>query len=216
MTQAPPRRLIVKIAMDGTLYVDFRLATLDQLGVAVRQLNADGGIVVYYRESPFETGSDAAAAVFTQLAALKPRVLMGNKAPSEWGRLDWVEVQRNPQLSRVFVARGQQFLVYPEATDGAKPTVLMGGPLSGEAEDALLKNIDFLVRTDRLIETPPRAAQLAMDEATSRQPSLHVRIGYQTRRWAAVFPEGEAPSNIEAFYRDLWVLMKRSFRGLPA
>ena len=56
---------------------------------------------------------------FKQLLALKPRIMMANNAPSEWGRLDWVEVQRNPAVSRIFLARGQRFLISPPATSAS-------------------------------------------------------------------------------------------------
>src|SRR6266849_1613041 len=106
MVESAPRALIVKIGSAGDVYVDFKPSSPDRMQAAVTSLNQAGGVVIYYRESPYQEPSEAASATFKQLAELKPRILMGTQAPSEWGRLDWVEVQRNPAVARVFFSRG--------------------------------------------------------------------------------------------------------------
>jgi hypothetical protein len=79
------------------------------LAAAIRQLNADDGVVTYYRESPETEGSAAAAEAFGHLLELRPtRIRMGDQAPSEWGELQWIEVEEAPAVSRIFLARGQK------------------------------------------------------------------------------------------------------------
>src|SRR3984893_18392668 len=106
-----PRTLLVKVALDGQAYVDYQTASREQLAAALAAVTREGGSVTYYRESPETEGSDEAAATFAAIADLKPPLRLGGQAPSEWGRLDWVEVEQSPHLCRVFVARGQKFLV---------------------------------------------------------------------------------------------------------
>lgn len=215
--EARPRTLIVKIGAGGDVFVNFKPASLEQLRTAVNELSQAGGYVTYYRESPYAEASEAAAATFRQLAELKPRILLGTKAPSEWGRLDWVEVQLNPSMSRVFFARGKKFLLSPEpSAQRPKPVVVVGGPLTGENEDRVFKEIDLLIRADRVLETPQVASDLAMDEARKTANELHLRLAYAARRWASAYPANAIPSNIEAFYRDLWWLVDRTFGDAAA
>src|SRR6266849_6146712 len=89
MADSTPPRLVVKIGSAGDLHLDFKPASLELMREAVGRLNQAGGIVVYYGESPYQAASEAALATFKELVALKPRILLGTNAPSEWGRLDW-------------------------------------------------------------------------------------------------------------------------------
>ena len=215
--QERPRTLIVKVGSAGDVYLDFKPASVEQMRGAILEINQAGGFVIYYRESPFQDASDAASATFKVLVDAKPRILLGTKAPSEWGRLDWVEVQRNPAIARVFIARGKKFLISPEPTaERPKSQVLIGGPLRPENEDRILKEIDFLIRADRVLETPPVSADLSMDQTAVTAPSLHLRLAYANRRWASAYPADEIPSNITSFYKDLLWSMERTFAGAAA
>ncbi len=205
MDASQPRRLIVKIGFSGDVFLDFKPASLEQMQAAVTEVNAAGGVVVYYTESAYQTASDAAMGMFKKLLALKPRILMGNNAASEWGRLDWVEVQRNPAVSRFFFRRGEKFLVSPAATpDQPKQRVLVGGPMTSANNDALFKTLDLVIRCARVLETPRQTPELAMDDTAVTAPSLHIRLAYAGRRWASAYPAGEIPANIASFERDVW------------
>lgn len=212
MTAQPPRALIVKIGSEGDVYLNFKPASVEQMRAALHELNQVSGVVIYYRESPYRDASDAASATFQHLVELKPRIMLGTKAPSEWGQLDWVEVQRSPAIARVFIARGQKYLISPEPTvEHPKGRVLVGGPLQSETEDRILQEIDLLIRADRVLETPGIAPQLAMDEQAMKAPSLHLRLAYATRRWASAYPADAIPSNIASFYNDLLWFAGRTF-----
>jgi hypothetical protein len=74
--------------------------------------------------------------------------------------------------------------------------------------------MDLVVRAARVVETPPRAPEMAMDETAVTSPSLHVRLGYEARRWAAAYQPNEVPINIASFERDLWWLASQTFAHL--
>jgi hypothetical protein len=215
MAETAPPRLVVKIGSAGDVHLDFKPANLELMQEAVSRLNQAGGIVVYYGESPYQAASEAALAIFKQLVALKPRILLGTNAPSEWGRLDWVEIQRNPAVSRVFFRRGEKFLLSPAPTaDQPKQRVLVGGPLKTSNEDTFFSAMDLVIRAARVLETRQQAPEMAMDDQAVAMPSLHLRLGYAARRWASVYRTDEIPSNIASFERDLWWLASQTFAHL--
>jgi len=215
MAESPPPRLIVKIGSGGDVHLDLKPANLELMTEVVGRLNQAGGIVVYYGESPYQAASEAALVTFKQLVALKPRILLGTNAPSEWGRLDWLEIQRNPTVSRIFFRRGEKFLLSPAPTpDQPKQRVLVGGPLQVGNEDTFFKAMDLVVRAARVIETPQQAPEMAMEDQAVTTPSLHIRLSYATRRWASAYRPAEIPSNIASFERDLWWLASQTFAHL--
>jgi hypothetical protein len=204
------RTLIVKVGLDGQAYVDFRAVGREQLAADVATVTREGGSVTYYRESPETEGSDAAAETFAAIVALKPPIRLGGQVPSEWGRLDWVEVEQAPHLCRVFMARGQKFLISPPPTPTQpRPAVLMGGPMTPDQADHWLGQVDLLLRSDRVLEEPEHRPEVAMEEAAQAEPSLHLRIAYEKRRWASWYPLAELPSNLASFNLDLWRLAIR-------
>lgn len=214
MAESPPPTLIVKIGSEGDVHLNLNPepSSLERMQETVTRLNQAGGIVIYYPESPYHTSSESAMVSFKQLLALKPRILMGNNAPPEWGRLDWVEVQRNPGVSRLFFSRGARFLLSPAATpDQPKQSVMVGGPLQGDDEDRFFKAMDLSIRAARVLETLQQGPETSMDDKAATLRSLHIRIGYATRRWASAYPADEIPSNIASFDRDLWWLVGRTF-----
>ena len=205
-----PRSVIVKVALDGQAFVDYQPVGRQQLAAAVSSATVEGGSVTYYRESPETDGTDEAAATFAVIVDLKPRIRLGSDTPSEWGRLDWVEVEQSPHLCRVFIARGQKFLVSPPPTPSQpRPAVMMGGPMTRAEDDQWLGQVDLLVRSDRVLETPVHRPELAMEETGHAVPSLHLRIAYENRRWASWYPLAELPSNLASFNLDLWRLAIR-------
>jgi hypothetical protein len=213
----------VKVGLDGQAYLDGAAVTLEELAGRIAVLNREGGALTYYRESPATDGTDASAATFQAIIDLRPVIVLGSNAPSEWGRLEWVEVEEAPMVSRFFLARGERFLISaPGSTSrapassnpgDAEPPVVVGGPLSAEVEDDWLGWVDLLIRSDRVIETPPRQPELAMQEPARSRPSLHLRIAYDRRRWASWYPAAVAPSHILSFNADLWRLARHLVTG---
>jgi hypothetical protein len=201
--------MVVKIGLDGQAYVDGAAVSLEELATRIAVLNREGGALTYYRESPATDGTDASAATFAAILDLRPVIVLGSNAPSEWGRLEWVEVEEAPMVARFFLARGERFLISVPLNPGdTKPPVLVGGPLSAEVEDDWFRWVDLLIRSDRVIETPPQQPELAMEEPARSRPSLHLRIAYDRGRWASWYPAASAPSHILSFNADLWQLAR--------
>jgi hypothetical protein len=206
--------VIVKVGLDGQVTVDRVAVSLDELVERVEALVREDGVVTYYREQPEMDGTPEASETFARLLRLRPKIQLGLHAPPEWGRLDWVEVEEAPFVSRVFLARGQKFLISAPATpEVPRQDVLVGGPLSPEHEDSAFAQIDLLISSDRIIETPYREPEQTMVEETRKQPSLHLRIGHDRGRWASWYPIGEVPSNVASFHADLWRFAHRFIEG---
>jgi len=197
--------MIVKVGLDGQAHVDHAPVTRRELLTRVDAAGREGDGITYYRESPETDGTDAAAETFAALLEARPRIRLGADAPSEWGTLTWVEMEEAPRVARFFMARGEKFLVStPSSPLAPKPAVLVGGPMAPENEAGWLAQIDLLVRSDRVLETPPLHPELAMDDSVAGRPSLHLRIGYEERRWASWYARDEIPPHIESFRSDLW------------
>ena len=210
------RALIVKISLQGDVYIDGKAADADQMAQAIRQLNADDGAVIYYRESPETEGSAAAADAFKRLFDLRPaRIQLGNKAPSQWGSLEWLEIEEAPNVSRIFLARGEKYLIAFPRTPGRPPQpVHLGGPLPPDRERGWLGQFDFVISSDRVIETKPHHPELCLVEAGQHEPSLHIRISYgEKRRWASRYLVAEVPSNIASFHADAFRIARRMTAG---
>ncbi|HEV3233659.1 MAG TPA: hypothetical protein VG329_03830 [Candidatus Dormibacteraeota bacterium] len=194
--------MVVKVAKSGDVIVDGRQLSVDELDAALAKARESGGAVTYYRESPRSEPTEAANEVFRRVMDARVTIQLGHQAPSEWGELDWVEVERAPHQSRFFMAKGQPFLMaYSEG--GPEPVTYVGGPLSAETEARWLEQVDLLVRSDRVMETPPHEPNLAFSTEAMHTPSLHLRLAYGDRRWASRYRLDDAPSHIRTFEQDL-------------
>lgn len=76
--------------------------------------------------------------------------------------------------------------------------------MTRDQDDQWLGQVDLLLRSDRVLETPEHRPELAMEGTLQTVPSMHLRIAYETRRWASWYPLGELPSNLASFHVDLW------------
>jgi hypothetical protein len=211
------RNLVLKIGLRGDIYINGKPATGEQMAEAVTSLNAAGGIVTYYRESPEAKASAESLEAFKQLVALRPKILLGNKARSEWGKLEWFELEEAPHLWRIFLARGQPYLVSLPVPPGQKPEVFIGGgPLPPASEDAWFDRLDFIIRSDRVLETPLHHPELAFAESGQTDSSLHIRISYgANRRWASCYGVSEIPSHLASFQTDIVRVARRMVPGGP-
>jgi hypothetical protein len=208
------RNLVLKVGLEGDVYLDGRPVTSSELDAAIIALNTEGGFVTYYRESPETEGSAAASAAFKDLLARRPKIRLGNAAPSEWGTLQRLEIEEAPHLSRFFLAAGQRFLISFPAIPGQKQVVFAGGPLSAKSEGAWLGQLDFIIRSDRVMETPLHNSARCFTPEGSAEPSLHLRISYAPdRRWASQFLPAEIPSNIASFHADVVRVARRMTSG---
>jgi hypothetical protein len=197
-------RLTIKTATRGAVYVDGTRASTEEMVAAAERVKAGGGFVAYYRESPRSDPTEAANDVFKRLIATGTPIRLGHQVESEWGTLDWIEVEEAPQRWRFFMARGQRFLIAQREADAQEPNTYVGGPMSPEDEDRWLGQVDILVRSDRVIETIEQEPHRAFDAAALGRPSLHLRVGYGAgRRWQSHFPADIVPAHIRSFQQDL-------------
>jgi hypothetical protein len=208
------RNLVLKIGLRGDIYIDGKAASLEQMAQAVTAVNAEGGVVSYYRESPEAPATAETMDAFKQLVALRPKIQLGSKAPSQWGELQWFEIEEAPHVWRVFLARGQQFLVSLAPPPGQKAEVFIGGPMPPASEDAWFAQLDFIVCSDRVLETPMHEPDLVFHESAQDDPSLHIRISYgSNRRWACRYRLSEIPSHLASFQTDVTRVARRMVSG---
>jgi len=203
-------RLILKIGVDGDVYVNYRRVEVTAMVEAVRQVKQKGGYVIYYREGPMVEPSGEALAVFKQMVELKPMIQLGDKAPSEWGRLDWVELEEAPTVSRFFLARGSEMLIsYPdlEARYFAKK-------VDARVATQLLGTLDLLVRADRILETPMHEPNLCLDPNAQLRASVHIRLAYGQKGWASHYAGGSVPRNVRSFQEDVSALAHQTVAAL--
>jgi hypothetical protein len=217
------RHLVVKMGLRGDVYVDGRAVTWEELAGAIRQLNVDDGAVTYYRESPETEGSAPASDAFQHLLELRPnKIRMGDQAPSEWGGLQWIEVEEAPDVSRIFLASGEKYLISFPRMPGRPPTpVFVGGPFAAEVEQHWMRQFDMIISSDRIIDTPVHRPELCFSEAGLRDASLHIRISYgPDRRWASRYLVSEVPGQVASFHADVMRIARRMTSGtgreLPA
>jgi hypothetical protein len=192
-------RLILKLGTDGSAYVDFRKVSADQMIEAVRSNKQESGYVVYYREAASAEPSPQAMAVFKRLVDEKPTFLMGDKAPSEWGKLTWFEIEEAPVVSRFFVARGQEMLIYYPKLGVSH----IAKRIEDAASDRLLGSVDFLIRSDRIRETPMHEPGRCLQPEAQAKPSLHLRLAYGDQGWASQWALEDIPSNVRSLQQDL-------------
>lgn len=199
--------MVIKVAASGDIYMDGRLVSAEELTASLAAVKERGEAVTYYRESPRSDPTAAANDVFRRVMEARVNIRLGHQAPSEWGTLDWVEIEESPHRSRFFMARGQQFLIaYREvgADPGADPVTYVGGPLSEDTEERWLSQIDLLVRSDRVMETPPSDGRLCFDPEALKRPGVHIRVGYgPEQRWASHYEIEVVPPNLRAFQEDV-------------
>jgi hypothetical protein len=196
--------MVIKVATNGDIYMDGSQVSTAEMSAALARAQESGEAVTYYRESPRTEPSAAANHVFQKVIEARVAVRLGHQAPSEWGALDWVEVEESPHRSRFFMARGQQFLVAYPPEVGAEPDTYVAGPLEGDGETRWIDQVDLLVRSDRVMETEASEPHLTFDAEALKRPGLHLRVGYgEDPRWASHYERDMAPAHIRAFHRDL-------------
>jgi hypothetical protein len=196
--------VVVKVASSGDVYVDGKQVGIQAMLDALTELKARGGTVTYYRESPRTEPANAVGDVFRRIMDTQVAVRLGHQSPSEWGRLEWIEAEETPHRWRFFLARGERFMVAYTDSAGTEPATYVGGPMSEEDEDRWAGQVDLLVRSDRVMETPPAEPHLAFRPEAMRERGLHLRVSYgPDRRWTSRYRAGEVPSHIRAFAEDL-------------
>lgn len=183
-------RHLAKIDRHGKVYWDWQLVgSPDEL----REKIGAATSILYYFESPELAPAAEQLATLEQLRAGAATVLDGRAHASEWGVLQWFELEEAPHVMRLAIVPDQPILF---ATEEA--TWLIDADAERRAEVA--SAIDFLIRANRVVETRPNEPAKAFEKSAQRKPSLHVRISYGgERRWATFHPLREVPENIRAF-----------------
>jgi hypothetical protein len=182
-------RHLAKIDRQGNVYWDWKLVSPPELG----SLIAGATSILYYFESPELAPTPEQLATLERLRTGAAPLLDGRAEPSEWGTLQWFELEEAPHAMRLAIVPDQPILFATEAA-----TWLIDA--DAERRAALAGAIDFLIRANRVVETRPNEPAKAFDKAALRKPSLHARISYGgERRWATFHPLREVPENIRAF-----------------
>jgi hypothetical protein len=131
-------------------------------------------------------------------------------APSPF-RLVWFELQVCPFEFRLAIIPGQPVLIgYGSGNGEEGQTALMPYEGNEKTVDWLIDSLDARIRTNRIFETPPLAAEQAFTDAAMQTPSLHIRAAYaDDKRWAAVFPLNGMPANVQALLEETRQLGKQ-------
>jgi hypothetical protein len=193
------KHAVVKIGLQGEVYWDGQRITGEAFRKALSQLKQEDGYLTYYREAPDEEPSQAVYETFEAIAASKNRIQLGSNAPSEWGTLDSVEIEEAPGRFRFAMARGTPFLFGFTPDGQTEPVLALGrdGP-----DDSWFSSVDLLIRSDRIMETPPHEPEKARSPEPINVPSLFVVVRYGSGpQWASWYPIEDVPSNVRSFYR---------------
>jgi hypothetical protein len=110
-----------------------------------------------------------------------------------------VEIEEAPVVSRFFLARGQEMLIYlPGLGEG-----YVAKKIDDRVSDSILSKVDLFVRCDRVLETPMHEPELCLDPRAQARPSLHVRLAYGDKGWASHYAIDDVPSNLRSFQHDV-------------
>lgn len=183
-------RHLAKIDRRGRVYWDWKLVASPG---ELQEKIAAATSILHYFESPELAPSAEQLASLERLRAGTAPVLDGRLQQSEWGVLQWFELEEAPHVMRLAIVPDQPILF---ASDGA--TWLIDADAARRSEVA--GAIDFLIRANRIVETRPNEPAKAFDAAAQKKPSLHARISYGgERRWATFHPLRDVPDNVRAF-----------------
>jgi hypothetical protein len=192
-----PRRVrhLAKIDRQGNVHWDWKL-------VAPRELDGLIGAatsILYYFEAPELAPTGEQLATLERLRRATVPVLDGGTEPSEWGTLQWFELEEAPFTMRLAIVPDQPILFAAKEKGQAEASTWIV-----DAEPARIAEvssaIDFLIRANRVVETRPNEPAKVFAKAAQQTPSLHVRISYGgERRWMTYHPTNDVPQNIRAF-----------------
>lgn len=185
---------VIKIERAGTAYWNDAAMAHDTIEEQAR--SSDG--VVYYFESPELEPSNQQIAVLRRIRASGTTVIDGRTAPSEWGVLEWFELEESPFVMRFAVVPDQPILFAAARDKGRDPETWIV-PADAALRTEVTSHLDFLIRANRVVETRPNEPQKAFAEDVRNKRATHVRISYGgNRRWAGYFPKELLPQSVAA------------------
>lgn len=185
---------LAKIDRQGNVYWNWKRVSPAEL----RKHARDGASIVYYFEWPHVAPSAEQIAALEALRNVTPLLVDGRSVPSEWGTLQWFEIEEAPFTMRLAVLPNSPvlFAARRAGDDDTSTWILDPAP---EQRAEIVAAIDFLIRANRVVETPPHDPAKAFDPAAQKKSSLHVRISYGgAKRWAAHYASEEIPENLRA------------------
>ncbi|HEV3164465.1 MAG TPA: hypothetical protein VGZ22_10605 [Isosphaeraceae bacterium] len=192
---------VVKVSRTGEVYWDGALVAAEELVTQLKQVNERQSGIVYYRESPEREPTREQFATFQAIIAQGVTVQLGLDAPSEWGVLEWFEVQECPHEFRFAGVPGQPvlFACRPDPEADVQTWLLRREGRDAEIE-GIYRSVDLLISSNRVLETEPRKPDDVFQEAAMQMPSVHLRIGYEGKKWQACFDSADLPTNLQSFY----------------
>jgi len=196
----------IHLERGGRVFWNDQLLSADELNRRVAQ-PGHGGIVVYL-ESPELPPSAEQTGVMELLQRGGWTIDHGLRRPSEWGTLEWFEMEETPQVMRLALIPRQPIL-FAGTIRGRLSTWMADVDAAQRA--SFTSEVDYLIRANRVIETKPDDPEKAFAEDTRKMPALHIRIAYvESGRWQACFRSGKLPPSIQAFQQGCIALgMKR-------
>ena len=192
----------LKLSKAGELYLDREAVNLTDLTTRLLALKKQGDHIVYYRESPGEEPSKDMQEILEVIMATKIPIQMGDETQSEWGALQFFEVEVAPQQLRFAITPDQPLFFGYTREGAAKPDTFYR---KLPDQERWVKAVDLLVSADRVIETDAHEPQRAFTSEALKIPSVHIRVVYDQRKgWQSWYPMPmqQVPSNIRSLLQD--------------
>ena len=199
----PTREVTLEVTRLGEAFWDGEPVTATELEARLARLKQDGGAVAYHRESPEQEPTAAQMAAIEAIARHKlPVRLGGGQRAGAATPLVWFEMQECPLEFRFAVVPRQPLLFAARADAASKVvTYLMDASSNADVVRRLMAQLDMLLATNRVAETPQRDAARVFAKDAVATPSVHLRFAHADgRRWQSTWPLAELPPNVRAFY----------------
>ena len=149
---------------------------------------------------------------------------------SPWGKLDWFELQITPHVFRFAVLPNQPVLIgfgtvatqptpSEPIVEQVKPATYLISPATNSVQvDLIVSLLDDLIEKHQVFQSPSHEPHKTFQDVYLHVPSLHLRIGYGTRRWQSWYAKGDGnlPENIREFMAacyGLGMLTAKSVQG---
>ena len=133
-------------------------------------------------------------------------------------RLVWFELEVCPNRFRFAARPGHPVLFGCQPGPGQPPRTLLMRYQGNEASvDSLIESLAALVRSNRILSTPPHAPEQAFTDDSIEAPSVHIRIAYAgDRRWAAMYSMEDLPANVQKLIEQSRELGLRVLGSAPS
>jgi hypothetical protein len=187
----------VKVSKSGSIYLNQKEASLDELITELLRYKEQGYGTYYYREEILSDSPPETLEIFNAIVSAGIPVKIGNETQSEWGELE----------TFMLIAVGEfHFAIFKEGTFTFVPEVRTQWAAYNSKTPhapAILREVDTLISANRVIETPPTSPEKAIQKETLITPSLHVLVQYAGNKvWRSYYSKHRVPDNIKSLMSD--------------